>query len=86
MKNKEKTVFDIHYEKGENWSMPEYFIGIDPGSSDKDLACYCLLSKAGDVTTLLLSKGNTDKKEFQEEVDNLAKYFNAKVIEQKYGK
>jgi hypothetical protein len=50
----------------------EYRIGIDT-----DCFSYCLMRK----NEVLLSKRMNDENEFKLEVDNLAKYFNACIIE-----
>ncbi len=64
----------------------EYIIGIEKtGIKDQDrcthdMNAYCLLRKLPHGCTLILSKIIRDEMEFDEEVANLAKYFNAKLI------
>lgn len=54
----------------------EYFIGVD--TEDKILA-YCFGRIVDGVFEILLSKCMKNETEFNQEVDNLAKYFNANV-------
>ena len=42
--------------------------------------CYCLCRKISNCTEILLSKKLKDKKEFYNEVENIAEYFNADII------
>ena len=60
---------------------PKYFMGV---SKIYDLA-YCLMSKIGDNSTVIFTKQmyERDEKEFDQEVANLVKYFNATLIEEK---
>lgn len=60
---------------------PEYVIGVD--LNDEGASGYCLVKKIGKTMTVLLCKGINDKDEFELEVNNLAKYFNAKIIREK---
>jgi hypothetical protein len=57
---------------------PYYLIGID--TYDKDMFCYCLCRKISNCTEILLSKKLKDKKEFYNEIEHIAKYFNADII------
>lgn len=56
----------------------KYYIGTD--TYDKKALCYCLTKKTGDNFEILLSKTMRDKAEFNQEVENLAKYFNAEIF------
>lgn len=51
----------------------EYTIGVSSNA-------YCLARKIGDDVEVLLSKAMINQKEFEEEVSNLAKYFNAVIV------
>ena len=54
---------------------PEYVIGVD--TYDKDALAYCFGRKVDGVFEIMLSKTMRDEKEFKQEVENLAKHFNA---------
>jgi hypothetical protein len=58
---------------------PYYIIGLDT-SYDKDSFSYCLFRKVNGITEILLSKTMRDQNEFNQEVNNLAKYFNYNII------
>jgi len=49
---------------------------------DEPLYGYCLATRQGDNINILLSKIMKDKVKFEQEVENLAKYFNATILEQ----
>jgi len=53
----------------------KYFIGID--TYNEDSSAYCLSRTVGDNIEVILCKTNRNKEEFEEEVKNLKKYFNA---------
>ena len=57
---------------------PEYVMGVD--TYDKDALAYCFGRKVDGVFEIMLSKTMRDEKEFKQEVENLAKYFNADVF------
>lgn len=57
---------------------PYYAIGID--AYDKNNLCYCLSRKIGAVVEILLCKTMSDEDRFKEEVENIAKYFNAEIF------
>lgn len=57
---------------------PEYVMGVD--TYDKDALAYCFGRKVDGVFEIMLSKTMRDEKEFKQEVENLAKYFNAVVL------
>ena len=57
---------------------PYYAIGVD--TYVKDALSYCLSRKVDGVIEILLSKTMRDENEFKQEVENLAKYFNADVF------
>lgn len=57
---------------------PEYVMGID--TYDKDALAYCFGRKVDGVFEIMLTKTMSDEKEFKQEVENLAKYFNADVF------
>lgn len=59
---------------------PRYIIGID--SSEKDNNAYCISRVIGNDMQIIFSKVIKDEKEFEAEVNNLAKYFNAVKIRQ----
>ena len=40
---------------------------------------YCLVKIVNNESEIIICKAMTDKKEFKDEVDNLTKYFNAKI-------
>jgi len=55
-----------------------YCIGIN--TYDKDNYTYCLSRTIDKKFEIILLKRKKDRKEFDEEVENMAKYFNAKVV------
>ena len=66
-------------EKAITTDKPYYAIGVD--TYDKDNLAYCLTRKIGDTIEVLLSKVSREETEFRQEVENLAKYFEAEVFE-----
>ena len=46
---------------------------------------YCLTRRFEGITEILLSKVIKDENDFEKEVENLAKYFNAKVLRSPVG-
>lgn len=56
----------------------EYVMGVD--TYDKDALAYCLSRKVDGVVEILLCKTMRDENEFKQEIENLAKYFNADVF------
>lgn len=56
----------------------EYVMGVD--TYDKDALAYCFGRKVEGVFEIMLAKTMRDEKEFKQEVENLAKYFNADVF------
>ena len=59
---------------------PKFYIGVD--TYDKNNLAYCLTRNTEDVVEVILSKTSNDKKIFEEEVENLSKYFNAIVLKE----
>lgn len=57
---------------------PQYIIGVD--TYDKDALAYCLSRKVDGVIEIILLKTMRNEKQFEEEVQNLSKYFNAEVF------
>tara|TARA_R100000541_G_C1868980_1_gene80495 strand:- start:56 stop:349 length:294 start_codon:yes stop_codon:yes gene_type:complete len=57
---------------------PEYVMGVD--TYDKDALAYCFGRKVDGVFEIILAKTMRDENEFKQEVENLAKYFNADVF------
>jgi hypothetical protein len=62
-------------------SKPQYFIGVD--TYDNGVFVYCLAKRTNDISETLLLKKMRDKDAFEEEVSNLAKYFNAVTVKEK---
>lgn len=59
----------------------KYFMGVD--MVDDKVKAYCLVRKIeGEIDTFILAKQSTNEKNFIEEVNNLAKYFNATIIKE----
>ena len=56
----------------------ECVMGVD--TYDKDALAYCFGRKVEGVFEIMLAKTMRDEKEFKQEVENLAKYFNADVF------
>jgi hypothetical protein len=56
---------------------PYYLIGTD--NYDKDVFCYCLCRKIDNNIEVILSKRIKDKKQFYNEVENIAKYFDVDI-------
>ena len=57
-----------------------FLIGVD--TYDKNYPCYCLVRVVDEVSEVLLCKTKKDEKQFKEEVENLARYFNAEIIKE----
>lgn len=57
---------------------PLYAIGVDV--YDTESMAYCLTKTTFGNIEIILAKTMTDEKKFKKEVNNLAKYFNAKII------
>ncbi len=57
-----------------------YVIGIDHGDT---ISSYCLVRFIGDKIDVVLSKTSSDKDDFESEVDNIVKYFNAIKLQEK---
>jgi hypothetical protein len=57
---------------------PEYTIGID--TYDSNCPAYCLFRKWDDHTVVLLAKTMHNISDFEDEVNNLAIYFNASIV------
>ena len=77
---KYRNIFDIDKINDITIKQPEYIIGVD--TYDKDAIAYCLSRKVDGVFEMLLCKTMIDEKEFKQEVENLAKYFNAYIVKQ----
>lgn len=54
---------------------PKYMIGVD--TFNKDALAYCFIRKVDGVFEIILDKTMRDEKEFNQEVENLVKYFDA---------
>ena len=76
-----RLLFDRSLVDKATTEQPEYVMCID--TYDKNAPTYCLVRKAGGGVEVLLGKTMRDEKEFKQEVENLAKYFNAKVVQEK---
>lgn len=61
---------------------PYYAIGVD--ALDEKNLVYCLSRKIGDNIEFLLSKTMRDEKEFRQEIETLAKIFEADIYETQY--
>lgn len=64
---------------------PEYFIGVD--TYEKESSTYCIIKRVNGYRDIIQIKSKRThtlelKKEFDEEVNNLAKYFNATIIKE----
>lgn len=59
---------------------PIYIIGID--KYDKRNMAYCLVMKTKEAQHALLAKTLHDEHDFDQEVGNISKYFNAKIVSQ----
>lgn len=58
---------------------PEYVICID--TYDKDVLVYCFGRKVDKTIEIMLTKTMRNENEFKQEVENLAKYFNANIFQ-----
>ncbi len=61
--------------------MIDYIIGVD--TADKKSQSYCLSRIIQGEMEVILMNSMSDEDAFEEEVANLTKYFNAKVIREK---
>lgn len=57
---------------------PSYSIGVD--TCDINSLAYCFCKHIDGKTEILLTKTMIHKEQFNEEVENLAKYFNAQIF------
>jgi hypothetical protein len=71
-------LFDKELLEKATIKQPEYVMGVD--TYDKDTLVYCFGRKVDGVFEVMLSKTMRDENEFKQEVENLAKYFNADVF------
>ena len=71
-------LFDIALLEKAIIKQPEYVMGVD--TYDKDALAYCFGRKVDGVFEIMLTKTMRDENEFKQEVENLAKYFNADVF------
>ncbi len=74
----ENSVFDKKLLEGLAAKEPVYRIGVD--CYDSDNLAYCLGREMGEHFEILLAKTMRGKREFEMEVKNLSKYFNAEII------
>lgn len=59
-----------------------FVIGVD--THDENNYAYCLVSKINENdTTIILSKVMRNEEDFNQEVENLTKYFNTELIKEK---
>lgn len=70
----DKSIFDKITTK-----QPYYAMAVD--NHNKDALVYCLSRKIDGVVEILLCKTMRDEKEFNNEFENLAKYFNADIFQ-----
>lgn len=71
-----------HYIETDPVEPPRYFIGVD--TYDENNLAYCLSKRdSGGNVEIIMSKTVRDKNTFNEEVENLSKYFNATKIEER---
>lgn len=59
---------------------PKYIIGVD--TYDENANTYCLVRILDENQEVILTKTICDKKEFDKEVENLSKYFDAVIIKE----
>lgn len=59
---------------------PRYYIGTD--TYDKGNYAYSLMVKVGNESRVVLANTRHNEDDFNEEVSNLAKYFNAEIIKE----
>ena len=71
-------VFDRKLVNTLKGKKPTYIIGVD--TYDKRTLAYCLCKKVEGEMEVLLAKTMNREAEFKQEVKNLSKYFDAKII------
>ncbi len=71
-------LFDKSLLENATIKQPEYVMAV--ATYDKDALAYCFGRKVDGVFEIMLSKTMHDENEFKQEVENLAKYFNADVF------
>lgn len=74
----ENKTFNIDPSK-HHTEEPKFYIGID--TYDKGANSYCLTREVNGVVEIINIKTIRDEKQFQEEIENIAKYFNCKILE-----
>ena len=67
--------------KNTTTTKPYYALGVD--TYDKNSLAYCLTRKIDGNIEILLCKKMKDEIEFEQEVKNLAKYFNADTFRER---
>ena len=76
------NIFDI--EKIKDLTPSKYVLGVD--TLDDDGNAYCLMRVSGDNKEVILCKSMKKGDDFDSEVNNLARYFNADLVMTEYGK
>lgn len=68
-----------HLKKVLLTGLPEYYLGVNASNTHQ---AYCLVRKIGDEREIIIIKDQTTEttKDFNQEIENLAKYFNATLI------
>ena len=77
-KNQSFCLFDKDLLEKATTKQPEYAVCVD--TYDKEALAYCFVRKVDGVVEIMLAKTMRNGKEFKQEVENLSKYFNAKVF------
>lgn len=75
-------MFDI--EKIKDLTPSKYVLGVD--TLDDDANAYCLMRVSGDNKEVILCKSLKKGDDFDSEINNLARYFNADLVMTEYGK
>lgn len=76
------NIFDI--EKIKDLTPSKYVLGVD--TLDDDVNAYCLMRVSGDNKEVILCKSLKKGDDFDSEVNNIAKYFDADLVMTEYGK
>lgn len=64
--------------------VPKFFIGVD--TYDYDANTYCLVRQVNGVSDIINIKTIRNQKAFEEEVENVSKYFNAMKVDENIDK
>lgn len=81
----DQCVFDPKLLESLYPEAPKYVMGADISNTDINSYCLALETKEAPYMKILLSKTAPSSREFREEIDNIAKYFNVSILKEENG-